>query len=462
MALKFGKGKTQKFSAGISIHEGFLYFAELDENSQLKRKLTVKLSEGCVINGSIKNFAQLEKAFSELVNNTGKIKEPVNIGLPAADAIIRPITLPKMSLEDITSTLDLNFEEYFPFARFDAVFNAIIIRTPEDINNNGEEITVLAAAARKNIVDRILECAKKSGISVGMIEPVNFAMLRSVPEARSGLCVFVAPESIAASWEGNGILFRAADNRNGLQDILNTIRFVETQYRNTDVDKLILAGLNFQIRTESELTIIDVNDPFFDAKGLAMAGRNHTQVLDLRPEEYIKQEKRRYSFNLSRLIFWTLFAGLVIISIGTAAVSFRGILNLGENIEQLRVGVNDMRRRRLEITEANSKLEQQQNRTEKILNFLKSDIPVLEIMNAIEMNSASGTRLNTADFSRSSKGDCTAQINGTAPDEDSLVSLSDGLKESGLFDNVNIPISQKNSSGRITFRLVMTIKELTQ
>ena len=117
-------------STGLAIYGEYLYFVELDPEGQQVQKLTVKLPEGCISGNSIADFTLLAEGFTQIHKAAGNIREPVNIGIPSGDAAIRILTLPRMSLDDIRGTLDLNFEEYFPFSRLDAVFDVLDVRMP--------------------------------------------------------------------------------------------------------------------------------------------------------------------------------------------------------------------------------------------------------------------------------------------------------------------------------------------
>ena len=84
MAVKFHFGHTKLIQnfAGLAIHDDALYFQELDDEEKPVRSITVPLDEGCVVNGTIKNFDTLEAAFMKLSKETGRINEPVSIGIP--------------------------------------------------------------------------------------------------------------------------------------------------------------------------------------------------------------------------------------------------------------------------------------------------------------------------------------------------------------------------------------------
>lgn len=456
--MPFGAGKkiVQKNFAGLAIHDDFLYFVELDENEEVTRKASVELKEGCVENGVIKDFALLEEGFKALHNKTGKIRQPVTIGLPPGDVMIRrPIVFPKMSIEDIRSTIDLNFEEYFS-SRIDTIFDAVIIKTPSDVEG---KISVLAATAKKSLVDRVLDIAKRAEIPAGAVEPMNFAMIRSVPQFKEGLCIFADNHNIIASWEGFGIFYRTVNNLNNFQDILSTIQFIGTQYRRVQVSKIALAGVDFQLSTDSGMEIINITDPYYTAMGLALRD-NPDEGLDLRPSEYIELERRRYAFNPNRMALWLLLAGFLMTSAGTISYAFINIQSLGEKIEDMRYNVDSLASRRQRLEKENSELEAKRKNTEKVLNFLKGDIPVLEILNALEVNQTNGTKYDSANFSVGPLGGFNVVVDGKANDDKDIITMTEGLKESGLFDSVLLPFSQSDQLQRRVFKLILRVKDI--
>ncbi len=458
MAFGAGKKIIQKNYSGLAIQDDFLYFIEVDENGEATRKANAALSEGCIVNGTIKNFAMLEEGFKALQRKTGKIRQPVTIGLPYGDTVIRrPISFPRMSIEDIRSTLDLNFEEYFT-SRADTIFDAVIIRTPSDANDK-DKVSVLAVTAKKSLVDRILDAAKKADIPAGAVEPVNFAMLRSVRETREGMCIFADSHNIIATWEGHGIFYRTAGNMNNFQDILNTVQFLRTQYRHAELSKIILAGLDFQINTDSGMSIVNISDPYYAAMGLAMR-EGPEEGLDLRPSEYVELERRRYSFNPNRLILWILLGGFLMMSVGTISYAFVTMYSLEQQIDDMRDNVNSLTIRRQALERQNSELENARRHTEKIIDFIKGDIPVLEVLNALEVNQAAGIKYDNADFTRGPLGGVNVVVDGKAADDRAVITMTTGLKESGIFDSVTLPFSQKDQLQRIVFKLVLRVKDI--
>ena len=447
-------------AAGLAIHDDCLRFIEVDEENNVIRQEYVPLPEGCIVGGNIQDFSILESAFSQIHKLIGKLREPLVIGIPPGDTIMRLLSLPNMSIEDVRGTIDLNFDEYFPYPRHEAVFDAIRIMTPADTHER-EEITVLAVAAKRDLVEQLLDTARKAGIPAGAVEPFNFSMLRAIPEAQDGLSIFVSPHSVIAIFNGAGIFFRAANNLAGTQDILNTMQFIETTYRNIRVARLVLFGLNFQLRADSGIDVVNVTDEFLAAHGLALRDGLDTQRLDIRPSEYVELERRRYSFNPNRIIFWGLLVAFVMLSIGTISFALMRLHEIELDLEDKRIANSDLLSQRTALARSNAELERQHKHTQEVLDFLRGDMPVLEVMGALEAHFAAGVKLDEADFSRAMLGGITVVIDGKAADEKSIISMTESLKQSNMFSDVRLPVSQKAQTGQIIFKLILRVKEVS-
>ena len=455
MPISIRKNITLGNYAGLAIHRDCLRFVELDPDGNTIRQEKVPLEEGCIQNGIIQDFGQLEAAFTQLHNVVGRMREPIVIGLPNGETIIRPLNLPDMSIDDVRGTLDLNFDEYFPYPRSEAVFDVLRVMTPEDAEGS-DEITVIAAAAKRETIERLLDLARKSGLPAGAVEPLSFALLRSIPEADEGMSIFANHNTIISIYNGNGISFRSANNLQGAQDILNTMQFIETTYRGIRVSKLILAGLNFQVSGDTGLQLVNIEDEYFAAKGLALRNDPDSTRLDLRPSEYVELERRR------RLIFWGLLVAFIMLSVGTISFAWMRIRDLDIALEDKRISNTDLLTRRAELARSNADLEKKRKDTERVLDFLKSEIPVLEILNAFETHAGDGIKFEEADFSRNSAGVIMVTIDGKASDEDAILSTTEGLKRCGLFDEVKLPISLRAMTGQMVFKIILKVKEASK
>jgi len=126
----------------------------------------------------------------------------------------------------------------------------------------------------------------------------------------------------------------------------------------------------------------------------------------------------------------------------------------------LRSEGNAITSRRHILEKKNAELENQRRHTEKILDFLKGDIPVLEILNALEVNQTTGIKYDSAQFTLGPLGGVNVVVDGKANDDMEIITMTEGLKESGLFDSVMLPFSQRDQLQRKVFKLVLRVKDI--
>ncbi|MBQ6773422.1 MAG: hypothetical protein IJP48_05080 [Synergistaceae bacterium] len=440
----FFKRVSGGVEAGLSIHNKFLRYVELDEMHERIREVTIDLPEGCVVNSSIKNFSLLEQSFVKLRETIRDFHAPVVIGLPSGDVNIKPLPFPDMPIEDIKSVISTNFEEHFTLPANDSVFDAVIVSTPPSSQHKVNNITAIAVAARRSRVDLLLETARKAGMTIKAIEPSSFSLLRSITEDSEGLCIFADPRSIIATWQGHGILFRSADNTNSFNAMRSTIQFVESTYRGVRVSKIILAQVNFQLTSTPEVQVVNIKDMYYSAEGLALR-ESSDLVLDLRPADYVALEKRRNSLNASRIVLASLTSAFLLLSLGTVIFTFVRMTLIQNAIEINHLLVNELALKRNDLIKDNARLQKIKAQTERNIDFLIDDMPVLEVLNSIEVNAGTGIKIDDTSFARSGQV-LTVSINGTASDEKSLISLSEGLKATGMFQDVMMPTTQKNAA----------------
>ena len=91
------------------------------------------------------------------------------------------------------------------------------------------------------------------------------------------------------------------------------------------------------------------------------------------------------------------------------------------------------------------------------MRFLQGDIPALEIMETLEANAGIGLKFDTADFSRNGLTGVTVILDGKAENDKVVMNMTEGLKASNKFSSVMLPISQRDQTGRIVFKLILRI-----
>ena len=245
----------------------------------------------------------------------------------------------------------------------------------------------------------------------------------------------------------------------------NTIRYIESQHRK-GIQKIILLGPGFDFvdsgsESESGMRVITEPDEYYSARGLAMKDAPGVSSLDLRPQEIIEIERRRHSFSINRLALWILILAFFCFSGGTIAYTLMCIQEINDKIALVRTSVQDLTPQRIALTRQNSELEQQNAQTEKLLRFLQEDVPVLEILIEFEANAGHGVKFDNADFSRTAPGGFTVTLDGKAEDERTVLAMTEGLKNGGKFSSIKLPVSQRDQTGRIIFKLILTMGEVS-
>ena len=95
-------------------------------------------------NGDIK--ATIQKIISKLETPPNSLYTSVF----GKGTLIRYIDMPKMSLDDLKSSFSIEADKYFPFAQNQIYTDCCIL----DINEKGKTMSVMAAATKKELVDR--------------------------------------------------------------------------------------------------------------------------------------------------------------------------------------------------------------------------------------------------------------------------------------------------------------------
>lgn len=462
------KNVNKNIVAGIAIYADALHCTIPSEN----RHEVIPLEMGCIQNSSIRDFTLLEKAFKQLAE---LVKIPVVIGLPPGDVMMRPVAFPDMNNDDLKSTIDLNFEEYFPFSRDEAVLDFTKINIPSNPNlqNISQQIHVLIAAARRSCIEEILKIIESSGLKLEAIEPYNLAILRAIPESQNDLCLVADVNefftSITIAWNGEGIFFRASNRGNDLDsvttDILNTAQFTENQYRGFNIKMIILTGNEILSSRLAETLgnraqIINLPSEFASSDGLSKRNDNGIYI-DLRPRAYLELQKRLHSFNINRVAS-ILFTGVFIFSSSASiALSLIKANKISEAIEIEHDFIDNLQGQLNALEQYNDSLHAQENDVVHVLNFVKDDIPVLEVMNVLEANTGVGIEFRAINFGKDKSG-VVATLEAVSENEDLIIAMTEGLSRSGIFKSIIMPGSNKGENEKVNFTLILNIADIAR
>lgn len=136
-----------------------------------------KLPEGVISRGRVVRRQALAQELIPLINEAqqGPISGPMVLGLPQEQVFIKIFSMPQFAEKDLDEAINWHISSLGPVVPREAYTAHEIIG-----KNNHQELTVLLAAAAKDVVDDYLAAADLAGISLEAVEPITIARVRLI------------------------------------------------------------------------------------------------------------------------------------------------------------------------------------------------------------------------------------------------------------------------------------------
>ena len=185
---------------------------------------------------------------------------------------------------------------------------------------------------------------------------------------------------------------------------------------------------------------------------------------DLRPASMLEKERKKTSFNLTRLLamllllFFFASCGFYVLKMGWE------VKVLGDEILNKEDEVSGMEGAKQALEAEIQRLRGREKVFADTLKIMQDDLPTLEILNALETHMPEyGMGITTLRFQPAANAPLRCVLEGTAANETQIIDLSDGLSGSGIFTSVTMPTSRKDEkTGRVTFTLNMDVLPIGQ
>ncbi|MBM3253524.1 MAG: type IV pilus assembly protein PilM [Candidatus Omnitrophica bacterium] len=161
----FFKLRNPKSYVGIDIGSSSVKVVELSkrpEQFELLNFSRIPLSENIVILDSIKKAIREAKIISKSVNTS----------VSGKSVVVRYISLPKMTKQELKSAIKFEAEKYIPFSVQDVVLDAQIIG--EALEDN--KIKVILVAAKKDLIEHTIKLLEDCGLEPSVIDIDSFAI----------------------------------------------------------------------------------------------------------------------------------------------------------------------------------------------------------------------------------------------------------------------------------------------
>lgn len=164
---------------GLDIQPGYVAAVQgSSDRVAVERAAFAPLPAGVVRDGEVVDVDTLATALRELFA-ANKLDKRVRLGVANQRIVMRTIELPPLSdAKEIASAVGFQAQDHIPMPLDQAVLEHQALGTVETID--GRRTKVVLVAARRDMIDRLLEAATRAGLRPQGIDLSAFAMIRAL------------------------------------------------------------------------------------------------------------------------------------------------------------------------------------------------------------------------------------------------------------------------------------------
>jgi type IV pilus assembly protein PilM len=175
-------GHTGKNVVGLDIEPGYVAAVQGGARGvSVERAATMPLAPGVVRDGEVVDVDTLAGALKEMFA-ANKLGKRVRIGVANPRIVMRTLDLPPLTeAKDIASAARFQAQEHIPMPLEQAVLEHHALGIVETAD--GPRTRVVLVAARRDMIDRVLEAVRRAGLRPHGIDLSAFAMIRALHSA---------------------------------------------------------------------------------------------------------------------------------------------------------------------------------------------------------------------------------------------------------------------------------------
>jgi len=171
---------------GINMGNHSIKVVELTRrgNSFVVQNLLIAPTKEAIVSGEMIQPDVVASTLKEMLQTAGvRTKEAVIAVGGQSGVVVRVTELPKMSRKELMKAIPLEIERHLPFQSGGVVQDYVLLKEPEEVAE-GEQIPILFAAARADLVDAYLIAVQQAGLSPIAVEVEPLAAARALFAAR--------------------------------------------------------------------------------------------------------------------------------------------------------------------------------------------------------------------------------------------------------------------------------------
>ncbi|HET9597326.1 MAG TPA: type IV pilus assembly protein PilM [Anaeromyxobacteraceae bacterium] len=165
-----------KLALGLDIGSSSVKLVQLREKKggySLQAFATARLPPETIVDGALMNSAAVVQAIQELVAGQNVKAKDVAIGVRGHSVIIKKISLPRMSQEELDESIQWEAEQYIPFDVKDVHIDTQIL-TPQ--GDAAGQMDVLLVAAKKDMINDYTSVCAEAGLQATVVDVDAFAV----------------------------------------------------------------------------------------------------------------------------------------------------------------------------------------------------------------------------------------------------------------------------------------------
>lgn len=168
-------------AAGLEIGTSSLKVVELRPGNppSLAALASRPMPPGLIQDDQVVDPAGLAEEIKALFDEAGIKKRFAVTAVSNRQAITRNIHVPKMTLQELDEAIKWEAERYIPFPIDEVVLDYFVLDNPDDVAD-GEQLEVVIAAARLDLVTQQVDYLKLAGLEPMVVDIKPFTMLRSL------------------------------------------------------------------------------------------------------------------------------------------------------------------------------------------------------------------------------------------------------------------------------------------
>lgn len=167
---------SRKSSIGLDIGSGCLKVVQLKDTKggyELELFDILPLPPELIADGSIIDSLRLADSLKELIRKAKIKTKDVTVGLAGhSSVIVKRVSLPEMSEEELSESIKFEAEQYIPFDIEDVNLDFQILGPKEEPG----QMDVILVAVKKDIVNDFLSVVKEAGLNPVTVDVNSFAL----------------------------------------------------------------------------------------------------------------------------------------------------------------------------------------------------------------------------------------------------------------------------------------------